>query len=111
MTLNSSLAHFSTYLMGTMQFISGFAWTAFHILIITLQAFSFMMLTIVYLSMAAESHQPRHRFRSSHPKPKRLMIGSASCRERGGQYVKISVEARSLKKKITASIPFIKLTQ
>ena len=56
MTLNSSLAHFSTYLMGTMQFISGFAWTAFHILIITLQAFIFMMLTIVYLSMAAESH-------------------------------------------------------
>src|SRR3546814_13257326 len=31
MTLNSSLAHFSTYLMGTMQFISGFAWTAFQI--------------------------------------------------------------------------------
>jgi len=56
MTLNSSLAHVSTYLMGTMQFISGFAWTAFHILIITLQAFIFMMLTIVYLSMAAESH-------------------------------------------------------
>src|SRR3546814_212893 len=56
MTLNSSLAHFSTYLMGAMQFISGFAWTAFHILIITLQAFIFMMLTIVYLSMAAESH-------------------------------------------------------
>lgn len=56
MTLDASLAHFSTYLMGTMQFIAGFAWTAFHILIITLQAFIFMMLTIVYLSMAAESH-------------------------------------------------------
>src|SRR3546814_1354808 len=42
MTLNSSLAHFSTYLMGAMQFISGFAWPAFHILIITLQAFIFM---------------------------------------------------------------------
>jgi F-type H+-transporting ATPase subunit a len=36
--------------------VSGFAWTAFHVLIITLQAFIFMMLTIVYLSMAAESH-------------------------------------------------------
>ena len=56
MTLDASMAHFSTYLMGAMQFISGFAWTAFHVLIITLQAFIFMMLTIVYLSMAAESH-------------------------------------------------------
>src|SRR3546814_14326066 len=57
MTLNSSLAHFSTYLMGAMQFISGFAWTAFHILIITLQAFIFMMLTIVYFTMPAETQQ------------------------------------------------------
>jgi len=31
-------------------------WAIFHILIITLQAFIFMMLTIVYLSMASESH-------------------------------------------------------
>jgi F-type H+-transporting ATPase subunit a len=31
-------------------------WLAFHILIITLQAFIFMMLTIVYLSLASESH-------------------------------------------------------
>ena len=31
-------------------------WAAFHVLIITLQAFIFMMLTIVYLSLAAESH-------------------------------------------------------
>ena len=45
-----------TYVMAPLQFISGFVWTAFHILIITLQAFIFMMLTIVYLSMAAESH-------------------------------------------------------
>lgn len=56
MTLNSSLAHVSTYAMGAAQLISGFAWTAFHVLIITLQAFIFMMLTIVYLSMSAESH-------------------------------------------------------
>lgn len=56
MTLNSSLAHVSTYFMGAAQLISGFAWTAFHVLIITLQAFIFMMLTIVYLSMSAESH-------------------------------------------------------
>jgi F-type H+-transporting ATPase subunit a len=56
MTLNSTLSHVSTYVMGTMQLVAGFMWTAFHVLIITLQAFIFMMLTIVYLSMAAESH-------------------------------------------------------
>jgi F-type H+-transporting ATPase subunit a len=36
--------------------IAGTAWAIFHILIITLQAFVFMMLTIVYMSMASESH-------------------------------------------------------
>ena len=56
MTLGAGLEHFSTYLLGIGQFIAGFAWTAFHILIITLQAFIFMTLTIVYLSMAAEHH-------------------------------------------------------
>ena len=38
------------------QVILGLGWAIFHILIITLQAFIFMMLTIVYLSMAHESH-------------------------------------------------------
>jgi len=38
------------------QTILGLAWAIFHILIITLQAFIFMMLTIVYLSMAHEEH-------------------------------------------------------
>jgi F-type H+-transporting ATPase subunit a len=56
MTLGSSLASFGTWPMGIMQLVAGFAWTAFHILIIVLQAFIFMMLTIVYLSMSAESH-------------------------------------------------------
>ncbi len=56
MTLGSSLSHVGTYAMGATQFIAGFLWTAFHILVITLQAFIFMMLTIVYLSMSAESH-------------------------------------------------------
>ena len=32
------------------------AWSIFHILIIVLQAFIFMVLTIVYLSMAHEDH-------------------------------------------------------
>jgi len=56
LTLGSALSHVSTYFFGVAQFIAGFVWTAFHILIITLQAFIFMMLTIVYLSMAAEHH-------------------------------------------------------
>jgi F-type H+-transporting ATPase subunit a len=56
MTLGATLSSGMTYLMMPMQFIAGFVWTAFHILVITLQAFIFMMLTIVYLSMAAESH-------------------------------------------------------
>lgn len=38
------------------QWLLGGPWAIFHILIITLQAFIFMMLTIVYLSMAHESH-------------------------------------------------------
>ncbi len=56
LTLEASLSHVSTYLWGTAQFIGDFIWTAFHILIITLQAFIFGMLTIVYLSMSAEKH-------------------------------------------------------
>jgi len=31
-------------------------WLIFHILVITLQAFVFMILTIVYISMAKETH-------------------------------------------------------
>jgi F-type H+-transporting ATPase subunit a len=38
------------------QFALGLLWAAFHILIITIQAFIFMVLTIVYLSMAHEHH-------------------------------------------------------
>jgi F-type H+-transporting ATPase subunit a len=34
----------------------GWGWAIFHILIVTLQAYIFMMLTIVYLSMAHEHH-------------------------------------------------------
>ena len=56
MTFNSSFSHAMTYVMLPMQFIADFIWTAFHILVITLQAFIFMMLTIVYLSMAATKH-------------------------------------------------------
>ena len=38
------------------QWPLGGIWALFHILVITLQAFIFMMLTIVYLSMAKEGH-------------------------------------------------------
>jgi F-type H+-transporting ATPase subunit a len=38
------------------QVILGLAWSIFHILVIVLQAFIFMVLTIVYLSMANEHH-------------------------------------------------------
>jgi F-type H+-transporting ATPase subunit a len=38
------------------QWPLGMIWAVFHILVITLQAFIFMMLSIVYISMAHESH-------------------------------------------------------
>ena len=38
------------------QWLPGSVWAIFHILIISIQAFIFMMLTIAYLSMANESH-------------------------------------------------------
>jgi len=39
-----------------MHLIAGAAWAIFHILIITLQAFIFMMLTLVYVGQAHEGH-------------------------------------------------------
>lgn len=56
LTLESSFSHLSTYGWGAIQLFADIVWTLFHILIITLQAFIFGMLTIVYLSMAAEKH-------------------------------------------------------
>jgi len=55
-TLGATLDHVSTYFLGAGQFIAGMVWTAFHYLIITLQAFIFMVLTIVYVGIAAERH-------------------------------------------------------
>jgi len=47
-------------LVGGLAFLGGqlmhFIWAVFHLIIVTLQAFIFMMLTIVYLSMAHEHH-------------------------------------------------------
>ena len=42
------------FLLGVFGLALNWAWAMFHILIITLQAFIFMMLTIVYLSLAHE---------------------------------------------------------
>jgi F-type H+-transporting ATPase subunit a len=44
------------WLLLVAQFALAFAWAVFHLLVITLQAFIFMVLTIVYLSMAQEKH-------------------------------------------------------
>jgi F-type H+-transporting ATPase subunit a len=47
----------ATGLAGTIfGSILGLGWAIFHILIVALQAFIFMMLTVVYLSMAHETH-------------------------------------------------------
>jgi len=43
-------------MVGLAQLPLHFAWAVFHILVIVLQAFIFMMLTVVYLSMASEKH-------------------------------------------------------
>ena len=43
-------------LLGLWQLPLHFGWAVFHVLIVTLQAFIFMMLTIVYLSLASEKH-------------------------------------------------------
>ncbi|HEX7061431.1 MAG TPA: F0F1 ATP synthase subunit A [Woeseiaceae bacterium] len=43
-------------LLGLWQLPLHFLWAVFHILIIILQAYIFMMLTIVYLSLAQEQH-------------------------------------------------------
>jgi F-type H+-transporting ATPase subunit a len=55
-TLGAALNHISTYVLGGAQFIAGAVWTLFHYLIITLQAFIFMVLTIVYVGISSEKH-------------------------------------------------------
>ncbi len=41
-----------------LHLVAGSVWTLFHILIVLLQAFIFMMLTLVYIGQAQESHAP-----------------------------------------------------
>jgi F-type H+-transporting ATPase subunit a len=44
------------FALAALQIVAGTVWAIFHILIITLQAFVFMMLTLVYIGQAHDSH-------------------------------------------------------
>ena len=44
------------FALAALHIFSGTVWAIFHILIITLQAFVFMMLTLVYIGQAHDSH-------------------------------------------------------
>ena len=57
LTLNASASFgIGTATLSIAQVLLALAWSIFHILVITLQAFIFMVLTIVYLSLAHEDH-------------------------------------------------------
>lgn len=57
LTLNATSSSIAgTATLSVAQFILSLGWSIFHILVITLQAFIFMVLTIVYLSLAHEDH-------------------------------------------------------
>jgi len=47
---------FSSWLFFLPGVFFGWVWSVFHILIILLQAYIFMMLTVVYISMAHDAH-------------------------------------------------------
>ena len=47
---------FTGFALGALHIVAGTVWAIFHILIITLQAFVFMMLTLVYVGQAHDSH-------------------------------------------------------
>jgi len=49
-------ASFSGVMLPIGHIIAGTVWAIFHILVITLQAFIFMMLTLIYLGQAHEAH-------------------------------------------------------
>ncbi len=55
-TLNYSLGSVGSNLGFVSQILLSTGWTIFHILIISLQAFIFMVLTVVYMAMAADHH-------------------------------------------------------
>jgi F-type H+-transporting ATPase subunit a len=47
---------FTGFALGLLHVAAGTVWAVFHILIITLQAFVFMMLTLVYIGQAHDTH-------------------------------------------------------
>ena len=53
-----ALGTFGGWVAILSQVLLGWGWAIFHILVVTLQAFIFMVLTIIYLSMASE--KPHH---------------------------------------------------
>lgn len=55
-TLNYSVGSVGSNIGFLSQIVLSTAWTIFHILIISLQAYIFMVLTIVYMAMAADHH-------------------------------------------------------
>jgi F-type H+-transporting ATPase subunit a len=55
-TLNYSVGSIGSNLGLLSQILLAFGWAIFHILIITLQAYIFMVLTVVYMAMAADHH-------------------------------------------------------
>jgi F-type H+-transporting ATPase subunit a len=52
----AQLSTVSGWVFVAFQIVLAFLWAVFHLLVITLQAFIFMVLTIVYLTMAQEHH-------------------------------------------------------
>ena len=51
------LSSIGTVSAGIGQVFAGLVWWLFHVLIVLLQAFIFMMLTLVYIGQARSSHQ------------------------------------------------------
>lgn len=49
-------ANAPSFLLAFGHIVAGFAWAVFHILVVALQAFIFMMLTLVYIGQAHEGH-------------------------------------------------------
>ena len=59
LTLSSgleALTHVTGWVWIALQILLGLVWSIFHLLIILLQAFIFMTLTVVYLALASEHH-------------------------------------------------------
>jgi len=46
----------ANFWLGLGHVVAGTVWTLFHILVITLQAFIFMMLTLIYAGQAHDAH-------------------------------------------------------